>query len=269
MKVRNNVKHSVIDAIDSLMSVEVPDANAPQISNLLAASISQLVPRDQRALCAMFTHKEQCPTDVFRQLLIARVDGLEHLIANAPWMTTQHALEVVHFAGASDVTRALARRHDLNVEIKRTLRGLHDSAIDRALELRQVGPEDIPIVEPAEPAINLEVQQRVLSHAEYQEYLVHAGETRPIIMATALSDRFEIDFRRAIMVLETDDVRLIAALMRFIGLQQDMAEQLFTRLRWRRYPDRVQRAAFSKEFEALTFDGARAVLNSSRAEAAA
>ena len=266
---RINVKHSVIDAIDSLMSIDTPDVNAQQISNLLAASISQLVPRDQRALCAMMAQKDACPLDVFRQILIGGVDGLEQLVVNAPWLETKHALEVIRRAGPSSLVRALARRHDLNIEVKRALRDLHDPATDRALELRQIGPEDTPIVEPTKPTINLEGPRRVLSTAEYKEYLIHAGEENPSLLATAISDSFDVTFRTARSVLANDDVRPIAALMRFIGVQKDMVEPLFTRLRWRRYPDRAQRSAFIDEFEALTLEGANMVLQTWERESAA
>ena len=91
MKERNTATHSVIAAIDSLMNTDAPEANASQVANLIAASISRLVPRDQRSLCAVMMDKKSCPLKVFRQLIIGDVDGLEHLVANAAWVTQEHA----------------------------------------------------------------------------------------------------------------------------------------------------------------------------------
>ncbi|MEO1748052.1 MAG: hypothetical protein AAFR27_05435, partial [Pseudomonadota bacterium] len=232
-------------------------------------SISQLVPRDQRGLCAALMTKKSCPMSVFRQLIIGDIDGLEHLVANAPWITQGHALEVIKMTGAGTLTRALARRHDLSIDVKRTLRSLNDSAIDRALELRQIGPETTPVIEPTEPTINLDIPDRALSTSEFREYLAHVGEDNASILATAVSDRFSVPFRTALGALESDDGRVIAALFRIIGVQRDMAEQMFLRIRWRRYPDRDQRTAFLAEFDSLTLDGASAALETFAPEVAA
>ncbi|MEO0919627.1 MAG: hypothetical protein AAFX98_02900 [Pseudomonadota bacterium] len=269
MKEHNTATHSVIAAIDSLMSTDALDANANQVSNLIAASISQLVPRDQRTLCTVLMDKKFCPQEVFRQLIIGDVDGLEHLVANAAWITQEHAFEVIEMTGASALARALARRYDLNVEVKRALRNLNDDATDRALELRQVAAESTPVVAPSEPMIDLQVPDRVLSTSEFQDYLAHVGEENASILATAISDRFDVHFRTALSVLESDDARAIAALFRIIGVQPDMAEKLFLRIRWRRYPDKHERAAFLAEFDSLTLDGATATIQTFKHEAAA
>ncbi|MEO0544380.1 MAG: hypothetical protein AAFY99_11225 [Pseudomonadota bacterium] len=256
MKDHYDNQHGVIEAIESLLRDDMPNANAQQVGKLLAASISQLVPRDQRALCAMLVKKKTCSVDIMRQLLAAKVDGIEHLVANAPWVSHEHALEVIRIAGASSASRALARRADLDVVAKRALRELNDPAIDRALELRQVGPTGAPVVEHREPAIDLGTPRRIFSLADFQDYLNHASEEHPSLMATAISDNYDIAFGLALNILSGDDLKLLAALMRAIGMHKDMAEQLLARLRWRSYPDRAQKTEFVAAFESMSVNAA-------------
>ncbi|MEN0001966.1 MAG: hypothetical protein AAF940_13885, partial [Pseudomonadota bacterium] len=111
--------HLVVDAIDSLLGTDSAKANGAQVAELLAANLSRMVPREQRALCTMLMGKPTCPLPLFEQMVIGDVDGLEHLVANAPWLSGDHVQAVLDHGDRSAVVRALARRGDLSVAAQR------------------------------------------------------------------------------------------------------------------------------------------------------
>ncbi|MEN0001674.1 MAG: hypothetical protein AAF940_12400, partial [Pseudomonadota bacterium] len=129
--------------------------------------------------------------------------------------------------------------------------------IDRAIELRQTGPISDPVIESAEPQVTFDVAPRRLSNAELLGFVANANEENASFLATAISDRFEIGFAAAEQILESDNVGALAALIRVLGLRPADAEQLFRSIRWRKYPDQAERAAFTAHYQALSDDEAR------------
>ncbi|MEO1746310.1 MAG: hypothetical protein AAFR13_07255, partial [Pseudomonadota bacterium] len=136
-----NPTDPTVDAIVSLVRTSSASAvAATQAADMIASTIGSLVPRQQRALCTRLSGETQVPLPVVQQLLHAQVDGFDAFIASTKHLSDEAGLEIIRMSGAGRYARALARRLNVSIDVRRALRDLGDAAIDRALELRQMGP---------------------------------------------------------------------------------------------------------------------------------
>ncbi|MEL6436437.1 MAG: hypothetical protein AAFP99_06545, partial [Pseudomonadota bacterium] len=215
--------------------------------DMIASTIGSLVPRQQRALCTRLSGETQVPLPVVQQLLHAQVDGFDAFVASTKHLSDEAGLEIIRMSGAGRYARALARRLNVSIDVQRALRDLGDAAIDRALELRQMGPVEVAVIEPVQPKPLLPYRvPRPSVSDEIQEAIVAlCAEPDAALLATLLSDTLGTDFTKTKLALEAKETDSIIAMLRFASFDADMALRAFKRMVWRRYPDKAACEAFT------------------------
>ncbi|MEM1376183.1 MAG: hypothetical protein AAGG69_02230 [Pseudomonadota bacterium] len=247
--------HPTIDAIESLLDAGgVAHEQGERAAALLGAHIINMVPRDQRALCARLQTRDIIPDALISQMILSSIDGFEQYIVHAPHFSEKRAHLMIETHGAGPLTRALARRADNTVHVLRALRNLGDEGIDRAIELRQTGPVPDRIVEATLPVIDLQPKRKAIDAETYREFMRAAIETTPGLLATAISDGFDLPFQTVHETLELANHKNLASLFGYLGLSAHDAQRLLCSFGWRRYPDAKEREAFGLAFAATQLE---------------
>lgn len=223
-----------------------------QLQDLLLAYLPRMSPKAIAELCNVLAQSKDAPKALILTLCEQPAHICRALLVSSQVLNDDDYIAIIALAENNEHARIIARAPSLSTKLRVQLRALDDERVHRALDLRQQ-----PLADLSAPRNNEHLAHTTTTSVNESEFSALASERVDAIIHTAFADRLGIQLVSAQLLCSDLTSKNLPTALRFMGLTECTAWNLYRRLaRSEAYKDGVQRA-FETAFRSIEMAEAR------------